>query len=100
MEDGGPHLEQSGRGDRLDSVALEKRWEGGERANHADQCQGEMHSRQKAWCRDPGAGVGRGRGFWSHKEPGEPGGAWLQMSPETASEEGADLSGPDRGLWL
>lgn len=33
-----------------------------------------------------------GRGFWSSKEPGEPGGVWLEMSPEPASEEGADLS--------
>ena len=29
-----------------------------------------------------------GGGGGSSKEPGEQGGAWLQMSPETASEEG------------
>lgn len=33
-----------------------------------------------------------GRGFWSGKEPGEPGGVCLEMSPKPASEEGADLS--------
>lgn len=32
---------------------------------------------------------------WGSREPGEEeqGGPWLQMSPETASEEGADLTG-------